>query len=122
MCRRFLASATVIVVHRISQGRRVFSTDKTVSLLPRARAIAAAGGRCWGGCSGVASRHRALAWCAAACVACVTLAVVVPVALVASHVYRDYSHLPDPGPTCKSGAPGRTRARSRRAEGERRRA
>ena len=69
-----------------------------MSSRPMARAIAAAGGRCWGGCSGVASRHRALAWCTAACVACVMLAVVVPVALVAAHVYRDYSHLPDPGP------------------------
>ena len=29
---------------------------------------------------------------------CVTLAVLAPVALVADHVYRDYSHLPDPGP------------------------
>ena len=63
-----------------------------------ARAIAAAWSRCWDGCSGFAGRHRALAWCAAACVACVTLAGVVPVALVTGHVYRDHSNLPDLGP------------------------
>jgi len=47
---------------------------------------------------GVIGRHRVLTWCAGGCFACVTLAVVVPVALVAAHVYRDHSNLPDPGP------------------------
>ena len=69
-----------------------------MTFLPAVRAVAAAGARCWDGCSGFAGRHRALAWCAAACVACVTLAGVVPVALVTGHVYRDHSNLPDLGP------------------------
>ena len=48
---------------------------------------------------GFIGRHRALTWYAACgCFACVTLAVLVPVALVVEHVYRDHSNLPDPGP------------------------
>jgi penicillin-binding protein 1A len=47
---------------------------------------------------GFIGRHRVLAWCAAGCFGCVTLAALAPIALVADHVYRDYSHLPDPGP------------------------
>jgi penicillin-binding protein 1A len=42
--------------------------------------------------------HAVLAWCVAATAACIGLVAAVPVALVAYHVYRDDSNLPDAGP------------------------
>jgi penicillin-binding protein 1A len=43
-------------------------------------------------------RRRVLLWCVAAVTASIAVATAVPVALVASHVYRDDSKLPDAGP------------------------
>jgi penicillin-binding protein 1A len=43
-------------------------------------------------------RHRVIAWTAAGVVAGCGLLVLVPVILIALHIYRDRTNLPDPGP------------------------
>jgi penicillin-binding protein 1A len=54
--------------------------------------------KCLAGGARFVGRHRILASCAAGVFVCAALAVIVPVALVVTHVYGDDSNLPDAGP------------------------
>src|SRR5437868_3763154 len=64
----------------------------------RARAIAAAVGESCRHAWRVAQRHRAIAWTAAGVAGVCGMLVLVPVVLIALHIYRDRDNLPDPGP------------------------
>src|SRR4051794_22319133 len=64
----------------------------------RAHAIASGIGESWRRLRRLAGRHRFIAWTTAAAAAACGTGVIVPVILIALHIYRDRANLPDPGP------------------------
>src|SRR5688572_16727263 len=79
---------------RIAELARAFASD--VRGWPRA--IASAGRRGWRRSADFARRHPVMSWATAGVFTVAAAVTLVPIALVAIHVYGNRSNLPDAGP------------------------